>query len=136
MLGEKVQEVSGKVIGTRVLPGEGGSVILETSFEATGKLLGLEIHEHGTYTSKMRPSGHLFGEGCGITITKDGAESATWRGFGVGKPTGKGMGASYRYSVSFQTASPKLARLNGMVLVGEWEIDEQGNAKGSAFEWR
>ncbi|MCW5805163.1 MAG: hypothetical protein KIT31_22520 [Deltaproteobacteria bacterium] len=135
MLGEKVQELAAKVTGTRVIAGEGGKTNVEVSFQGTGKILGIDMTEMGTYVSSMRASGTLYGEGQGITISKEG-DVARWRGRGVGKPTGKGLGAAYRYSVVYETDSPRLARLNQCVLVGEWEVDENGNGKGAAWEWK
>ena len=49
MLGEKIGEATGKVTTRRVLANPGGGPKMETSFEATGKLLGADITEMGTY---------------------------------------------------------------------------------------
>ena len=135
MIGEKVQEIVGKITGTRVLAGDGGGVKVETSFQGAGKLVGVDTIELGTYKSTMTPSGHLHGDGHGTSMSPTG-DMASWKGSEVGKPTGKGMGASYRYAVYFQTTSPKWSRLNGVVVVGEWEIDENGNTKGQGWEWK
>jgi hypothetical protein len=135
MLGEKLSEFTAKVTSSRVLRNEGAGVEIETSFQGTGKLLGVDTIEMGTYRSVMRPSGHMYGEGQGVSMGKDG-DVAQWRGSGIGKPTGKGAAVSYRYTVSYQSASGKLARLNGVLLVGEWEVDENGNGKGAAWEWK
>src|SRR5687768_10836297 len=113
MLGEKIAEGQGKVTGQRVIT-ENNIVKVETSFVQTGKLYGIDTQEVGTYSATMQPGGHLYGEGQGVVMTKDG-DSATWKGFGVGKPTGKGMGATYRASLTWQSQSPKLAKLNGLV---------------------
>ena len=135
MIGEKIQEVSGKVTGTRVVPSETDIPRVETSFQGQGRLLGVETTEFGSYTAVLRPGGTLFGQGQGVAMSKDG-DSIAWTGFGIGKPTGRGVATSYRYSVTFQTTSQKWSRLNGTVGVGEWEIDEHGNAKGTAWEWK
>jgi hypothetical protein len=135
MLGEKIYEITAKVTGTRVIPQEGGGVGIEVSFQGVTKLLGAEATEIGSYLSVMRASGSLYGQGQGITVGKQG-EVAHWKGFGVGRPTGKGLGAIYRYAVTYETTSEKWARLNGCVLVGEWEVDENGNARGGAWEWK
>lgn len=134
MLGEKFHEIMGKITGTRVIS-DAGSIKVEASYQGQGKLLGIEHNEMGTYTSVMQPSGFLLGEGQGLLMTKDG-DSIIWKGFGIGKPTGKGLGASYRYSLHYETTSPRFARLNGVVGVGEWEVDEQGNGKGFTSEWK
>jgi hypothetical protein len=42
MLGEKIGESTGKVTSRRVLANPGGGPKMETSFEASGRLLGVE----------------------------------------------------------------------------------------------
>jgi len=134
MLGEMLSESRGKVTGHRVLPSEGLSPKMEISFQESGKLLGMEYTERGTYIAMAGPGGVLYGQGQGIAMTKDG-EMATWTGGGVGKMTARG-GASYRGAIYFQTASPKLARLNGMAVVFEHEVDENDNTHGKLWEWK
>lgn len=136
MLGEKFTQEQGKVTGTRVIPGiDGGPPQVETSFHTQGKLYGVDVTDIGTYTSRMQPGGSLVGEGQGVAMTSDG-DAIVWKGFGVGKPTGRGMAAQYRYSITFQTTSQKLSKLNGLLAVGEWEVDENGNCKGQGWEWK
>ena len=136
MLGEKVHETTAKITGTRVIPTEGEAGIrVEISFHGVGKLLGVETTEIGTYQADARPTGVLHGQGQGLIITKDG-DRAIWHAIGVGKPTGKGLSASWRYSLRLESTSNKWSRLNGLLLVGEWETDENGNAKGTATEWK
>ncbi len=79
-----------------------------------------------TYWSVMRSVGGLYGEGQGVTMTKDG-EVATWTGHGVGKFTGRVSAVSFRGAVYFQTSSAKLARLNTVAVDFEHEVDENGN---------
>ena len=45
MQGEKIGEALGKVTARRVLPNPAGAPKMETSFEANGRLLGVEEHE-------------------------------------------------------------------------------------------
>ena len=135
MLGEKFTEHVGKVTGVRVIPGDEHAPAVETSFQGQGKVYGIETTEIGTYVSRLQESGVFQGEGQGVVMTKDG-DVITWRGTGVGKPTGKGLAASYRYSLTFQTTSQKLAKLNTFMAVGEWEVDENGNTKGTGWEWK
>jgi hypothetical protein len=89
MLGEKIGEISGKVTMQRVLPNLGGYAKIETSFQATGSVLGTDIKDTGTYCTIFRPDGTQYGEGQGVMITKAG-KTATWTGHGVGtmKKTG------------------------------------------------
>ena len=47
MLGEKIGEISGKVTMQRVLPNLGGDPKMETSFQASGSVLGTNIKDTG-----------------------------------------------------------------------------------------
>ena len=137
MLGEKLGEFRGKVTGQRVLPAVEGRPTLETSFEISGTILGLTATMLGTYWSTVRPDGTLYGE-CpqqGLLMTQDG-EMATWTGTGAGRFTGQGSGVSFRGTVYFQTTSPTLARLNGIAVLHEWEVDAHGNAHTPLWEWK
>src|SRR3954468_3228417 len=83
MLGEKIGEISGKITMQRILPSLGGEPKMETSFQASGSLLGKNLKDTGTYTTIFRPDGTQYGEGQGVMITDDG-NTATWTGHGVG----------------------------------------------------
>ena len=135
MLGEKFQESTGRITGQRVINDGNGGVKVETSFAGNGKIYGIDAQEMGTYTAVMQPTGYLYGEGQGIAMTKDG-DTISWKGHGIGKPTGKGLGVTYRASIAYQSHSPKYAKLNGVLGVIEWEVDENGTTKGQAWEWR
>src|SRR5438874_13653393 len=71
MLGERIGEISGKVTMQRVLPNLGGDPKMETSFQASGSVLGTNIKDTGTYTTIFRPEGTQYGEGQGVMITKE-----------------------------------------------------------------
>jgi hypothetical protein len=135
MLGEQIGEVTGQITGMRVLPDEGHGAKVEVSFQQTGTLLGAHVNDMGTYISVTRPDGTLFGDGQGVTMTEDG-EMATWRGQGVGWFTGRGGAVSYRGAVYFQTTSERLARLNSMAVVFEYESDESGKTTAKDYEWK
>ena len=79
--------------------------------------------------------GQIYGEGQGIIMTADG-EGVIWNGFGVGAPTGQGMGIRWRACLSFQTNSEKLGRLNAVLGMVEYETDAEGNGKSSVTEWK
>ena len=91
-----------------------------------GKSLGVDTVEVGTYESVMTPAGVLNGKGQGFVRSSDG-NALMWMGPGVGKPTGKGLADSWRCTWIMQTMSSRWSRLNGVVGVGEWEVDENGN---------
>jgi hypothetical protein len=129
-LGEILGEVRGKITAMRVLP-DGK---MEVSQQGTGKLLGSEITEVVTYQPTMRSNGTAYGEAQQIIMSSDG--SAVWKGSGVGKPTGRG-GWKYAYAGAFQTvASQKLGRLLDVYIVGEYDVDENGNYQWKAWEWK
>ena len=135
MLGEMLVHESGKLTGMRVMPSDGPSPKMEASFQASGKILGLDGANMGTYSSVVQPDGSLFGDGQGVLMTADGG-MATWRGQGVGRPTGRGSAANWRGAVYFQTASQQLARLNGVAIVYEFSVDENGNIQTQGWEWK
>jgi hypothetical protein len=124
MLGEQIGESRGKRTGRRALAAESGFKV-EVSFEDSGKMLGMEMNDVGTYVAVPRPDGTLYGEGQGVVMTRDG-EMATWKGQGVGRFVGGGA-VSYRGALYYSTASPKLARLNTIAAVFEFEVDANGN---------
>jgi hypothetical protein len=76
----------------------------------------------------------LYGEGQGVIITKDG-EAATWKGQGVGRFVAGGA-VSYRGAVDYSTTSPKLARLNTIAAVFEFDADANGNTHSKLWEWK
>jgi hypothetical protein len=132
MLGEIIGELKGKITGTRVLSVECCPKI-ESSFQDMGKILDIDITDMGTFWSMFKEDGGLYGEGQGVLFTNDG-EMVTWTGQGVGKM--KGKGAEYRVSVFFNTSSKKLAHLNNIMGVAEYEIDDEGNTQEKLWEWK
>jgi hypothetical protein len=137
VLGDKVWEGSGQTIGTRVLPGDDGRYVkLELTIEGMGKVMGVEATNLGTFTTFERVPGQMYAEGQGIVMTAEG-EGVIWNGHGVGHPTGDGMGISVRYSISFQAnASGKLAGLNSVLGVGEFESSADGSWTDANWEWK
>jgi len=134
MLGEKIGEGSGKVISQRVLPNPGGAPKMETSFQSSGKLMGLASNETGTYSAELRPDGTLFGQGQGL-VTGTHGEVASWTGQGVGLPQKDGS-IKYRGAIYFDSKSPTWSRLTHVAALFEYEVDAQGHTKGQLFEWK
>jgi hypothetical protein len=135
MLGEQIGEETGQITGMRVLPDEGAGPKVEVSFQASGTLLGAPGNDIGTYVSVTRPDGTLFGDGQGVIMTDQG-EAVAWRGQGVGRFTGHGTAVSWRGAIYFQTAAERLARLNGVAGVFEFESDESGKTASKTYEWK
>jgi len=134
MLGEKLGAESGRVTSQRVLPNPGGGPKMETSFQATGTVLGVNETDTGTYWAVVRPDGTLYGEGQGVVMGQ-GGEMATWVGQGVGTLKKNGS-VSYRGAVYYQTTSPTWLRLNSVAAIFEFEVDAQGNLKSEIWEWK
>ena len=136
MLGEKIGEFHGKVVGQRILPSD-GLPKFETTAEAAGAIIGVRAKIMATYWSAVQADGSLYGETVGPapTITEDG-EIAAYRAIGVGHFAGKGSAVSFRGAAFYQGATGKLARLNGLAIIFEWDVDEQGNGKFSLWEWK
>jgi hypothetical protein len=107
---------------------------METSFQATGTVLGVSHTNIGTYWAVVRPDGTLYGEGQGVLMGK-GGEMASWVGQGVGTLKKDGS-VSYRGAVYYQTATPALLRLNNVAAIFEYEVDAQGNSKSEIWEWK
>jgi hypothetical protein len=135
MLGEQLGEASGKIIVTKILPSDGPTPKLEISFQGSGKLLGMDMNDFCTYWQTVRPGGVLYGEGQNIMITTDG-NTAIWTGFGVGRPTGRFPAGTFSVCGSFQTASEKLAHLNTVANVVEYQVDENGNYAWKMWAWK
>jgi hypothetical protein len=134
MIGEQIGTEQGKVTGYRILPSDAGPKV-EVSFQAAGTILRVGHSTLGTYTSKMRPDGTVFGEGQGIVRGATG-QMASWVGQGVGKLGPRGQAISYRGSIYYQSASPEWSRLNGVAAVFEYEVDEDGNTDSKIWEWK
>ena len=132
MLGEMIGETTGKRVVRRVLSTD--PLTVEVSFEDKGKILGISTAGFGTYSAKVRPDGSIYGEGEGAFMTQDG-ELVTWKGSGLGTFKEKGA-VSYRGILYYQTASQKLARLNTMPAVFEYEIDPEGKTYAKLWEWK
>jgi hypothetical protein len=134
MLGEQIGEGKGKRSYRKVVSAEGGTFSIEVSFESTGKVLGVDTREIGTYCSQPRADGSLYGEGHGVVLSADGG-AATWKGGGVGKilPTGA---VSYRGAIYYTTTYAKWASLNTVAGVFEFEVDAEGNTHSKLWAWK
>lgn len=133
MLGEQVAEERGKIIGNRVLSVDNPGPKVEASFQDSGKVFGIEMTDWGTYGSVPRRRA-LWGR-------PRGRHDPRRRHGHLDRPRGRTLhwawgAVSYRGSLYFQTASKKLERLNGIVGLFEFEIDENGNTHGKTWEWK
>lgn len=136
MLGEKLGELTGRVIGTRVLPGDDYRYVkMEISVQQSGRVCGVDVTDIGTYTIFERVPGQVYGEGRGIMHSAEG-EGAIWNGHGISK-MGPGMAAHIAFSMGLQAGpSGKLSRLKDVLVVGEHDVDADGNTKTTLWEWK
>jgi len=133
MLGEQIGEGQGKRTTRRVVCTDPHFKV-EVSFEDMTKLLGVDGMNIGTYVSWPKPDGSLHGEGEGVFASADG-EMVTWKGIGIGR-LGSAGAVSYRGTLSYSTGSQKLAKLNAVAGVFEFEVDANGNTHTKIWEWK
>ena len=139
MLGDQIGEVKGKITGQRVLDiEEGGLAKIEYSFSANGRMKEIDITHMATFSTIPRGNGVLYGEGQGVITTRDGsAEMATEIGRGIGQFTDGGKKVKFHGSFFYRASSTgKLAFLNNLVGVFEYEVDEAGNTQHKVWEWK
>jgi hypothetical protein len=137
MLGELLFESKGKITGQRVLSVENRIPKQEISISGTGIFMGsLEVTTTWTYWAIQRPDGTSYSEGKGVIMTKDGNEVATATGRGEGKMTESGR-MRYVSALFYETNSNnKLAFLNHLIGVNEYEVDASGNYEHKLWEWK
>ena len=138
MLGGQVGETSGRVTGTRVLPGDDYRYVkMEITVQETGTLCGAEGMNIGTYTIFERVPGQIYGQGQGI-FESAGGDGAIWNGHAIGRPgSSGGMSTSIRFSIAFQAGQTgPLSRLNSVLVIGEHEVDVEGFTKTTFWEWK
>ena len=133
MLGDQIGEGHGKRTARRVLCTEPNYKV-EVSFEDMTTLRGVGGMTIGTYVSGQKPDGSIDGEGEGVWGTADG-DTVTWKGIGVGRFIA-GDAVSYRGCLIYRTASSKLAWLNAIAGVFEFEVDAEGNTHSKISEWK
>jgi hypothetical protein len=140
VLGELIEDESGKITGHRVLDIEGPKI--ERSFTMVGKYKEIEATDIGTFWTVMREAVEaepvMYAEAQGVITAKDGDGMATYVAQGIGRFTSPGK-IRFHGSVFFQTTSTggrKLSFLNNVVGVFEYEGDEEGNCSVKVWEWK
>ena len=140
VLGELIEDESGKITGHRILDVEGPKV--ERSFVMHGKYKEVEATDEGTFCTIIRESAQgepiMYAEARGVITAKDGGGMATYTAQGIGSFTNERK-LRFHGSVFFRTTSTcggKLSFLDNMVGVFEYEGDEQGNCAVKVWEWK
>lgn len=138
MLGDLIYEAEGELMNMRVISVEEGRPKIEVTILQSGLLRWTEVTNIVTYSSIPREQGGaIYTEGKGVIMTKnsDSNETATWTGQGIVHYSGqtrRDVG-----SIFCRTSSNgKLAFLNNMVGVFEYESEEHGTSKGKIWEWK
>ena len=138
MLGDLLYEGKGRLAGSRIINVD--EYKIEYSITEEGKFRDIEITEIGTFWTipTSADKNVTYVEGQGIITTKDGQDTATFRGYGIGHFKGP-ISASFRGSVFYKTSSTnggKLSFLNNKIGVFETEVDQSGNSIEKHWEWK
>jgi hypothetical protein len=137
MLGDLVYEAQGKVTSYRVIDVAEGPKIEVTIIQNGTLKGGIEATDMVTYWSVPRPGGAYYAEGKGVFMVKDNpSETAMWTGQGIAHYSGQKRRDVGSVFCSTSSTSSKLAFLNNMVGVFEYETDENGNSGGKIWEWK
>jgi|TARA_B110000263_G_C14978899_1_gene360573 hypothetical protein len=133
MLGEKMGHASGPT-QIKIMPAINGAPQFETTANATGTFLGVEVQCMSTYSSELKADGSLYGEcpNSGLLMASDGV--ATFRATACGRMTEDG-GAAFKGVAYFTTSAPSLSGLNGKALVFDWTTAADGTATWDLWEW-
>jgi len=137
MLGELLFDIKGRLTGSRIVNADeykvGHSIIEE------GKFKDIEITILGTFLIIPTTEKHVtYVEGQGIITTKDGEDTATFRGYGIGHSKVQ-INSIFRDSVfwkSSKSTNGNLWFLNNKVGVFETKVDESGNSIEKVWEWK
>jgi hypothetical protein len=135
VLGELIEDESGKITGQRVLDVEGPK--MESSFTMAGLYKEIEATDIGTYCSVMREE-VMYADVQGVITAKDRQGMATYTAQAIGRFTSPGK-VRFHGSVFYRTTSKgggTLSFLNNVVGVCEYEGDEQGNCSVKVWEWK
>jgi hypothetical protein len=101
---------------------------MEHSITEEGNLKDIESTILGTFITIPAGKNVTYVEGQGIITTKDGEDTATYRGYGIGHSRGQ-VSASFRGSVFWKSpisTNGTLSFLNNKIGVFETEVDESG----------
>jgi hypothetical protein len=136
VLGAKIGEEKGKVIGVSVKAVDSEGVHVEETFATEVKGLGRfpSGRNMGTLNVVTRPDGFFSGTGQGIFTTQKG-DNVVWKCQYIGKPVaGKHKSVVI---VQFMTKSQKLSWMNGLIGVEESIYDPKTmELSGTGYEWK
>ena len=140
MLGELIYESTGKIVSQKVVDtGDINSLSakVELSYSGSGYMQGIgNVTETWTFVNTHLSNNIIQGIGKGVIMTDDGNAVATatelGRGFHMSPETIVYPGAR----VISTDSNGKLAFLNELVGVTEWEVDNLGNYNVKMWQWK
>jgi hypothetical protein len=140
MLGELIYESTGKIVSQKVVDTgdiNGALAKVELSYSGSGYMQGIgNVTETWTFVNTNLPNNITQGIGKGVIMTDDGNGVATatelGRGFHVSPETIVYPGAR----VFSTDSNGKLAFLNELVGVTQWEVDSLGNYNEKMWQWK
>jgi hypothetical protein len=140
MLGELIYESSGKIVSQKVV--DTGDIYypsakVELSYSGSGYLQGIgNVTETWTFVNTHLKNNITQGIGKGVIMTDDGNGVATatelGRGFHMSPESIVYPGAR----VFSTDSNSKLAFLNELVGVTQWEVDSLGNYSVKMWQWK
>ncbi len=130
MLGDLVYKGKGKLNGFRRLANGN----FEQTLAMKDELLGEEFSSTYTAEGRHRPDGTGFVKINGSMTTQDGM-TIGYLGIGNGE-RGEDGSWVYKGAVCYFCAPGRFAKLNGIAVVWEMEVDAGGNFHGRGWEWK
>ena len=133
-LGELVLNDTGQITGTRVISSDSTGTTLELSLVLSGTIRGVPHTTMWTYTTLTRSDGSMYGHGTGVLTTESG-DVVHLIGHGSGKAN-PGGAVKFLTMLHPHGATGQNADLNGIGLVGEYEVAADGTATNKNWEWK
>ena len=134
-LGELLIEETGTITNVRVLPSTAEGVNYEVGLTANGKLRGSKYTTNWTYTQTVRNDGTVIGGGDGVMNTECG-NTIYLKGSGSAAGADSAGGIPFRVINHFHTHSEKFADLNGIAVVGEYDVSAEGTTNAKMWHWK
>lgn len=136
MLRELLYEGKDRLAGSRIL--NANEYKGEHSMIEEGKIKDMENTMLGTFWIIPSSKNVTYVEGQEIITTKDGEDTATFRGYGKGTSIGQisvsFLGSVFYKSSSSSSTNGKLSFLNNKIRVFKSEVDESGTSNEKHWE--
>jgi len=124
-LGDLLIEETGTITSVRVLPATADGANYEVCLTATGELRGSKYTTNWTYTQVVRNDGTVLGGGDGVLTTECG-QTIYLKGSGSAAGADSAGNIPFRVINHYHTSSEKFSDLNGIAVVGEYDVSAEG----------